>query len=86
MWAITLRDLQFRRRQFAIAVFGAGLAFALTLVLTGMSSGFRHEARETVVGVGAVLIVRRGPGSYFGEASAPARGRETTSELEPTRR
>ena len=44
MWTITLRDLEFRRRQFAIAVVGAGLAFALTLVLAGMSAGFRHEA------------------------------------------
>jgi putative ABC transport system permease protein len=48
MWAITLRDLEFRRRQFAIAVVGAGLAFALALVLTRMSAGFRHEARATV--------------------------------------
>ena len=33
MWTITLRDLQYRRRQFGIAVVGATLVFALTLVL-----------------------------------------------------
>jgi putative ABC transport system permease protein len=48
MWIITVRDLQYRRRQFAIAVVGAGLVFAVTLVLTGISAGFRHEARTVV--------------------------------------
>jgi putative ABC transport system permease protein len=61
MCTITLRDLEFRRRQFAIAVVGAGLAFALTVVLTGMSAGFRHEARETVRGIEAgAWVVPRG--------------------------
>ena len=53
MWTITLRDLQFRKRQFGIAVVGAGLVFALTLVLTGMSAGFYSEAGRTVNRVGA---------------------------------
>lgn len=66
MWTITLRDLQFRKRQFAIAVVGAGLAFGLTLVLTGMSAGFRHEARETVGGIGAdAWVLREGVGGPF---------------------
>lgn len=74
MWTITLRDLQFRRRQFAIAVVGAGLAFALTLVLTGMSAGFRHEARETVRGIGAgAWVVRRGvSGPFTSQSTMPA--------------
>src|SRR4051794_35893967 len=53
MWKITLRDLEFRRRQFGIAVVGAGLVFALTLVLTGMSAGFYSEAHATIDSVGA---------------------------------
>ena len=53
MWTITLRDLQVRKRQFGIAVVGAGLVFALTLVLTGMSAGFYSEAGRTVDRVGA---------------------------------
>lgn len=66
MWTITLRDLQFRRRQFAIAVVGAGLAFALTLVLTGMSAGFRHEARATVGSIGAdAWVLPRGVSGPF---------------------
>ena len=52
MITITLRDLQFRRRQFGIAVVGAALVFALTLVLTGMSAGFRSETEATIRAVG----------------------------------
>jgi putative ABC transport system permease protein len=46
MWALTVRDLRFRRPQFVIAIVGAGLAFALALVLTGISAGFRHEGKR----------------------------------------
>src|SRR5262249_5286319 len=73
MWTITLRDLQFRRRQFAIAVVGAGLAFALALVLTGISAGFRHEARETVDGIGADswLVPRGVEGPFTSQSTMP---------------
>ena len=73
MWTITLRDLQYRRRQFAIAVVGAGLAFALALVLTGMSAGFRHEARETVDAIGAdAWVVPRGvKGPFTSQSTMP---------------
>lgn len=75
MWTITLRDLQYRRRQFAIAVVGAGFAFALALVLTGMSAGFRHEARETVAAIGAdAWVVPRGvTGPFTSQSTMPAR-------------
>ena len=43
MLTITLRDLQFRRRQFGIAVVGAAVVFGLTLLLTGMSAGLNQE-------------------------------------------
>lgn len=74
MWTITLRDLQFRRRQFAIAVVGAGLAFALTLVLSGMSAGFREEARKTVEAMDArAWVVPRGvTGPFTSQSTLPA--------------
>jgi len=53
MLNLTLRDLQFRARQFAIAIVGAGLVFALALLLTGVRAGFDTEAKETVAAVGA---------------------------------
>jgi putative ABC transport system permease protein len=51
--AVTLRDLRFRWRQFAIAVIGAGVLFATALLLTGMANGFRVEAERSVAAVGA---------------------------------
>ena len=71
MWTITVRDLQYRKRQFGIAVVGAGLVFALTLVLTGMSAGFYSEAGRTVNRVGAdSWIVAKGvTGPFTAQAS-----------------
>lgn len=53
MLAITLHDLRFRARQFLIAVVGAGLVFAMALLLTGLAEGFRREVHRTVSAVGA---------------------------------
>jgi len=53
MLNLTLRDLQYRKRQFTIAIVGAGLVFALALLLTGVRAGFDTEARDTVGAVGA---------------------------------
>ncbi len=65
MWGITLRDLIYRRRQFVIAVLGTALTFAIALDLTGMSQGFRTEARQAVGSIGAdgwlVAETVRGP-------------------------
>ena len=65
MLGITLSDLLHRRRQFLIAVVGAGLVFAMTLLLAGISAGFREEIRGTVQGAGASywVIAKRGPAS-----------------------
>jgi putative ABC transport system permease protein len=46
--AITIADLRHRLRQFLIAVVGAGVAFALALLLTGMADGFSREIERTV--------------------------------------
>ena len=48
MLRVTVRDIQHRRRQFAIAVVGAGVVFGLALLLSGVSQGFRTEVRDTV--------------------------------------
>ncbi len=53
MLAITLQDLRFRARQFVIAVIGAGLVFAMTLLLAGLAAGFSVEVNQTVNGTGA---------------------------------
>jgi putative ABC transport system permease protein len=50
MWLISLRDLQWRRRRFAIAVLAAGLAFGLTVTMTGLMNHIRLESGR-IVGV-----------------------------------
>ena len=71
MLTITLRDLQFRRRQFGIAVVGASLVFALTLVLTGMSAGFDRETEVTVgsIGADAWLVPAGIPGPFSSDVA-----------------
>lgn len=74
MLTITLRDLQFRRRQFAIAIVGAALVFALLLILTGISAGFRTESEATVNASGAdAWVVPKGvEGPFSSISSMPA--------------
>src|SRR5689334_15656487 len=46
--AITLADLRYRSRQFLIAVVGAGVVFALAVLMSGMANGFHAEITKTV--------------------------------------
>ena len=68
-----LRDLQWRRRRFVIAVIGTGVVFAMTLVLTGLANGFRFEARHTVdsLGIDTYLIKAGAVGPFLGAAMFP---------------
>ena len=50
MFGITISDLVYRRRQFLIATVGAGLVFAMTLLLAGLTNGFTTEIDQTVAG------------------------------------
>ena len=74
MWLITLRDLQWRRRRFGIAVAATALVFAMALVIAGIAASFRAEAVRTVRAVGADAWVTSeevtGPFTNF--ASLPA--------------
>ena len=70
MISITFRDLIYRFRQFLIAVIGAGVVFAMALLLTGMANSFRVEVTNTVDSVGAEAWVlpdgSTGPFTSFG--------------------
>jgi putative ABC transport system permease protein len=48
VWLITLRDLQWRSRRFAIAVVATALVMALALLLAGVSASFDNEIGRTV--------------------------------------
>jgi putative ABC transport system permease protein len=66
MWLISLRDLQWRRRRFIIAVVSAALAFALTLLLEGTMAHLRSEGERVVNLFGAdARIVAKGAGGPF---------------------
>jgi putative ABC transport system permease protein len=68
-----LRDMQWRRWRFVIAVVVTGLVFAMTLVLTGLANGFRVEDERTVdsLGVDMFLIKSGATGPFLGSAPFP---------------
>ncbi len=70
MLIAALRDLQWRKRRFVIAVLGTGLVFACTLVLTGLANGFRVEAEHTVdaLGIERFLIKAGAAGPFIGSS------------------
>jgi putative ABC transport system permease protein len=69
-----LRDMQWRRWRFVIAVAVTGLVFAMTLVLTGLANGFRVEDSRTVdsLGVDGFVIKTGATGPFLGSAPFPA--------------
>jgi len=69
-----LRDLQWRRRRFAIAVLGTALVFGMALVITGISSGFNSEALKTVtqLRVGTWVVGRGATGPFLGASPLEA--------------
>ncbi len=48
MWLVSLRDLQWRRRRFLIAVISASLVFSLTLILDGLTAHIGNEVSRAV--------------------------------------
>ena len=53
MWAITLYDLRFRSRQFLIAVLGAALLFAISLLIAGLAATYDVEVNRILKATGA---------------------------------
>lgn len=73
MLIAALRDLQWRQRRFIIATVGTGLVFALTLILTGLTHGFRVEAERVVdeLGIDTYLIKTAAVGPFMGSTRFP---------------
>jgi putative ABC transport system permease protein len=78
MWTIALRNVQFRRRQFLLAVVGTAVVFAMALLVTGIREGFRTEARRTLDGIGGQswVVTSGASGPFTGAEPMPA----TTAE------
>jgi putative ABC transport system permease protein len=65
VWLVSLRDLQLRKRRFAIVVLATGLVFAIALILSGVSSSFTSEVDRTVAAFGADRwVVPEGTGPF----------------------
>lgn len=84
MWLITLRDLQWRSRRFAIAVVATALVMALALLLAGVSASFDNEIRRTVRAFRAdAWLVASGSFGPFTAPVAFAANRAEAIEREP---
>lgn len=73
-----LRDLQWRRKRFVIAMAGVGLVFAMSLIMTGLAESFSREVDRTLDAVGgeawAVSDQASGPFTSFNPVPIEAGG------------
>jgi putative ABC transport system permease protein len=70
VWRVSVRDLQWRRRRFTIAVAATALVFAMTLLLSGASSSLTNENHRIVRVFGAdAWVVAAGSSGPFTTAS-----------------
>jgi putative ABC transport system permease protein len=72
--AITLHDLRFRARQFVFAALGAGLVFAMGILLSGLAAGFGAEIDQTVEAMHAAswVVAKGSPGRIAALSPIPA--------------
>ncbi len=84
MWMIAVRDLQWRRRRFVIAVLATSLVFALTLLLAGAGSGLRAEAETIVdvVGADAWFVADGTSGPFTASSVLPAEAADDVAALD----
>jgi putative ABC transport system permease protein len=78
-----LRDLQWRRQRFIIAIVATAFVFAATLVLTGLANGFRVEAAQTVdsLRIDSYLIKSGAVGPFLGSSPFAATELQTAARL-----
>jgi putative ABC transport system permease protein len=80
-----LRDLQWRRKRFVIAMAGVALVFGLGLVMTGLSASFAAEVDRTVDSIGAsrwaVVEDSSGPFTSFSPVSVDTGGPDASPLL-----
>jgi putative ABC transport system permease protein len=88
MWDITWRNVQFRRRQYFLAVLGTALVFALALLVTGVGQGFRTAAERSLRALGGdVWVVRAdSTGPFTTPAYIPAGIAEAVADQPGVRR
>ena len=66
MWLVGVRDLQYRRRRFLIAIFATAVVFSMTILMSGVSHGLDVEAESIVDSFDASSwVVARGASGPF---------------------
>ncbi len=66
MWQATLRDLQWRRRRFLIAITGTALVFAMSLLMSGLAASVSLETDRALDTIGAdAWFVKAGASGPF---------------------
>jgi putative ABC transport system permease protein len=69
MWLVGVRDLQFRRRRFLIAVVATSVVFSMTVLMSGLSNGLDAEVDRIVGSFGAdSWVVARPPAVEVSES------------------
>ena len=83
MLITALRDMQWRQRRFIIAAIGTGMVFAMTLILTGLTHGFRVEAQRVVdsMGIDTYLIKAGAVGPFMGSSRFPEAETQAVARL-----
>ncbi len=83
MLTTALRDMQWRQRRFIIAAVGTGMVFAMTLILTGLTLGFRVEAQHVVdsIGIDTYLIKTGAVGPFMGSSRFPEAETQSVAQL-----
>jgi len=74
MWRVALRDLQWRRRRFVIALLATSLVFGMTLLMAGFATSLHNEGRRIVAALGADawLVAAGAPGPFTTSTPIPA--------------
>jgi len=84
---VSLRDLQWRSRRFLIGILGAGLVFALALVITGISQSFHNEVWRTLNAIDADqwVVSQKVSGPFTATTLIPATTATEVAGLEGVR-
>jgi putative ABC transport system permease protein len=66
LWLASVRDLQWRRRRFLLAMLGTALVFGIALIGSGMREGFLLEPKNAIEQIGAdAWVVQTGANGPF---------------------
>jgi len=83
VWRVSLRDLQWRRRRFVIALLATGLVFAMSLLMSGAVAGLRNEDRRIIdlVHADAWVVAQGAAGPFTASTAVPAAASDEIAHL-----